>query len=163
MAGLVVLGDDGGEPENGRHGGAGLLEPDRRFGESQVHRLVDEGHLLAVVMSRRPTTSAVGGTGVVVGLVDRLPAADQVAERLGHELDVASPCVCAIRFHEESAGFEEPAGKGEMVQRDPGHNAGVSRRREHVAVVAHRRLVVVALLRLDARPLNRQPVMGQAQ
>ena len=64
----VVLGDDGGEPENGGHRGTGLLEPDRCLGEGQVDRLVDEGHLVLVVMSGRPTASAVGGTGVVIGL-----------------------------------------------------------------------------------------------
>ena len=46
---------------------------------------------VVVGVPRRPAASAIGGPGVVVGLVDRLPAADEVTERLGHEVDVSPP------------------------------------------------------------------------
>jgi len=161
--GVVVPGNDGRQAEDGGDGEAGFLQADRGFGEGQVHRLVDNGHLLAVVVPGRPAASAVGGPGVVVGLVDRLPTADQVSERLGYEVDVSPPHLCSILLEEESAGVEEPPGKGEVMERDPWHDAGNSRRLEDVAVVLDRPFVVGALVGLEAGPLHRQAVVGQAQ
>ena len=47
--GIVIVENDGGQAENGRHGNAGLLQADRSLGEGQVDRLVDDGHLLLSV------------------------------------------------------------------------------------------------------------------
>ena len=116
-----------------------------------------------VGVPRRPAAPAVGGLGVVVGFVDRLPPTDDVTEGLGHEVHMSSPYLCPVLLDEESSGGEEPPGKGEVVERNPRHDSGIVRRGEHVAIVADGLLVVAALVGLEAGPLDGQPVVGQAK
>ena len=49
------------------------------------------------------------------------------------------------------------------MERHPGHNAGIVRGRQDIAIVADGPLVVIALVGLETGPLDRQPVMGQAK
>ena len=87
-------------------------------------RLVGQRHLVAVVVARGPSPAAVGAPGVVVRLVDRLPAEHEVAERLGHERHVASPGVGAVGLDEEPALVGEPARQREVVEAHPRRHPG---------------------------------------
>ena len=71
----------------------------RRSAASAVARCiasVDDGDFVAVVVAGRKAAAAVRGERVEVRLVHRLPPADEIAERLGHAVDVARPGVGAI-------------------------------------------------------------------
>ena len=50
------------------------------LGGRQLNSLGDGGPLIPVVVAGRPSPAAVSHRRVVIGLVDRLPAADEVAE-----------------------------------------------------------------------------------
>ena len=114
-------------------------------------------------MTRWPSPSAVGGSGVVVRLVDRLPPGHQVAERVGHEVDVAAPDLGPIGLDEESARRQEPPGEREVVEAHPGRDPRLVGGGQDVAVVPDGGRVVDAGLGLEARPLHRQAVVGQAE
>ena len=151
------------EPEDRCHRCAGLPQP---YGGLRCRQLDGFGRLrpfVTVVVPRRPTPTPILGRGVVVRLVDRLPPAHQVAESLGHEIDVARPRVGAVGLDEEAAGVGEPARQREVVQADP----RLRRRRlgplEHVAVVRDRRWSWTPRLGLDPGPLDREAMMRQAE
>jgi plasmid stability protein len=129
--GEVVLLDDRGQPEDRRDRCARLSQAHSGFRSRELDCLVDDRDVRTVVGAGRPSASAVGGTRVVVGLVDGLPTASEVAERLGHELDVPRPRACTAARVEEAAFCSEPTGEGEVMQAHPRRDAGVARRREH--------------------------------
>ena len=99
---------------------------------------------------------------VVVRLVDRLPSADQVPERLGDELDVARPPL-TVGSDEEAAARREPSRQREVVERHPRCDACVVGGVKHVPVVRDRALVVDPVVGLQPGPVHRQAVMGQPQ
>ncbi len=90
--------------------------------------LVDKGSFSRVVVAGRPAVTSVGDLAVVVGLVDRLPPEGEIAERLGDEVDVSSPCLGAVALDEEPAIAGEPARQREVVQADPRRHACLARR-----------------------------------
>ena len=76
-----------------------LAEANACFGGGQVNRLGHVGEPVRLVPTGRPAPTAVCRTGVVVGLIDRLPPADQVAEGLRDEVDPATErfqLVCSL-------------------------------------------------------------------
>src|SRR5687767_11591389 len=119
--------------------------------------------LLAIVVSGWPAATAVRGTGVVVGLVDRLPSIDEVAEGVSHRVDVSRPVLGPVLLKEKSALGREPCGQREVVQANPRRNAGVARRGQDVAVSRELVLIDMAFVGLDAGPLDGQPVVGQSK
>ena len=98
------------------------------------------------------------------GLVDRLPSEHEIAEGLRTERNVPRPEVGTRMLVDEAAlaDLGEPARQREVMQADPRLHARRVRGREHLAVVLDRRGVAPAFLGLDARPLDRQPVVRQA-
>ena len=76
---------------------------------------------------------------------------------------MAAPDVGPIGLDEEPAGRQEPPGQREVVKAHPGGDAGVAGGRQDVAVVTDGGRVVDAGLRLEPRPLHRQPVVGQPE
>ena len=151
------------ETEDRRDRRAGLTEADRRLGVCEQDRFVDDGDLVAVVVTGREAPAAVAEAGVVVRLVHRLPPADEIAERLGHEVDMAGPGVRTSRFPEEAAFGCEPARQREVVEADPWRDAGVTSGSEHGAVVLDGAGVVHTGFGFDARPFDRQPMVGEAE
>ena len=96
-------------------------------------------------------------------LVDRLPTEDQVAERLGAELDVARPVVRAGPLVDEAAladSVNQP-GSVKWCRQTQGAMPALAGRAQHLAVVLDRRGVAAPLLGLDARPLDREAVVGE--
>ena len=128
-----------------------------------MDRLVDRCHLSRVVVTGWPSPSAIGGSRVVVGLVDRLPPAHQVGERVGDEVDVAAPDLGPVGLHEESAGCQEPAGEREVMQANPGRDPRVAGGGQNGTVMLYGGRVVDTGLGLEPRPLHRQSVMRQPQ
>ncbi len=101
--------------------------------------------------------------GVGHRLVDGLPPEHEVAEGLRHPVDVTGPVVAAGLVVQEAAEVVgEPAREREVVEAHPHRQAGVVRGLEHRAVVLDGVAVPVAGLGLEAGPLDRQPVVGEA-
>src|SRR5262249_43194987 len=117
-------------------------------------------HLAPVALRYRAAALHVDAC-VRARFVDRLPAEREVAERLGAECDVARPVVRAgaVVYEPALAGLGEPARQREVVETYPRMDAGRNRGFEHRAVVLDRSFVAPAFERLDARPLDRQPVV----
>jgi hypothetical protein len=149
--------------EHRAHRDAGLLQMHGGLGGGQLNPLDGGEPELPVVKPWREARAAVGQPGIDVGLVHRLPAAHEVAERLRHEVDMATPVLGPIDRHGERTLPCEPTRQGEVVQAHPGCDAGVTGGAQHGPVVRHGPGVVHAFLGLEARPLEREPVMGQAQ
>ena len=72
-------------------GDPGLLQAHSGLRRSELNSLGCHRPLASIVVARRPSSPAVGRRGVVVRLIDRLPASDQIAEGLRDELGVAGP------------------------------------------------------------------------
>ena len=110
-----------------------------RLPRSPVASLRRRPHRLGrVVVAGRPAPAAVGGQRVVVRLVHRLPAARQVTERLGDELDVPGPELRPVRLGQEAARRGEPPRQREVVQANPRLDPGRQRGGQDVAVVRRR-------------------------
>src|SRR5437867_1944452 len=111
----------------------------------------------AVLDSRRPDALVVAVEGEHLRLVDRGPEIDQIAVALARETreahevrDVSDPL--------PSAECREPAGIGEVVQRNHRGDAARPAGEEDTAVVVEGPLVVPTRLRLDSAPLDREAV-----
>ena len=117
----------------------------------------------AVAVAGRDGAEQVAAEGVEGRLVDRLPAGHQVAEGLGHPVDVAAPEQPALLVVAEAVEVVgEPARQREVVEAHPDRQAGVAPRLEDRAVALDLLLGVVALPRLEPVPVERQPVVGEA-
>src|SRR5262249_41508534 len=119
--------------------------------------------LVPVVAARRQAAAAVRAERIEVRLVHRLPAADEVAERVRDEVDVPAPVLRAVALDQERALRREPAGQGGVVQARPRGRAGVARGGEHRAVVRDGGAIVRTFLGLEPRPFDGQSVVGQAE
>ncbi len=128
----------------------------------QVDGLERLGELAGVAVAGRMDPPSEAGQGVERRLVDRLPARHEVAEGLGHPVDVALPVHAGLGFDEAALVLGEPARQREVVQAGPHVDPGVAGGAQHLGVVLDRSAVVVARLGLEPRPLERQPVLGQA-
>ena len=102
--------------------------------------------------TRRVDAPPVAGEGVEGRLVDRLPAGDQVAEGLGHPVDVALPEEAGLGVDEPAFVLGEPPGQREVVQAHPHVDPGVAGRLQHLGVVLDRVGVVAAGLRARGGP-----------
>ena len=94
---IVVLGDDRREAEDRRDRRAGLPQADGGFRVGEQDRFVDDGDLVTVIVCGWEAPAAVAEARVVIRLVDGLPSAREIAERLRHEVGVTSPGVRVAR------------------------------------------------------------------
>ena len=91
------------------------------------------------------------------GLVDRHPPRDHVAKRLGARGCIAGKAHRCIGCAEASR-LREPHRNREVVQRDHGLHPVAAAGAHHIRVVRQRVAVELPGLRLDACPLDREPV-----
>jgi len=94
---------------------------------------------------------------VDVGLVDRAPQPDELAQLLGHPAHERQPRVSRARRRPPAAPAE-PGGRGEVVERDHRCHALRPQLAQHLPVVLDLGAVEVALGGLHPGPLDRQPV-----
>src|SRR5260370_36465547 len=114
-------------------------------------------------MTRRPAAVEVGSERVIVRLIDGLPAPGKVAERLGDELDMPRPRAGPVPLGKESARVREPPRQREVVQADPGLEAGGQCCAEHVTVVADGSRVWPTWLGFHTCPVDREPRVVQPE
>ena len=155
--------DHSGETEDGRHGSTRLLQHHCRLGIGEMDRLGGDGPLEPVVVAGRPCPGTIGRPRVVVGFVHRLPASDQVAKGLRHVVDVPRPYLGSVAFLQEAAAVGEPTRQREVVQAHPRLYSRLQRGCQDLPVVRDGAIVVPTRLRLDPGPLDREPVVPQAE
>ena len=97
-----------------------------------------------------------------VGLVDRAGERHEIAEVPHRALAEAGEALRRPRLLPASGG-RDPAGRGEMVKGEDRREAVLVAGGEHAPVVLERRARELALLGLDARPLEREAVRVQPE
>jgi hypothetical protein len=127
-----------------------------------VHRAEHADGLLPVAVSGGDGPEQVPAEGVEGRFVDRLPPSHQVAEGLADPVDVAAPQQPARLVVSEAVEVVgEPARKGEVVEAHPDREARFTTGLEDGAVALDLLLGVVALLRLQPVPVEREPVVRE--
>ena len=124
--------------------------------------VVDRPPQRGVAPSGREGAGEVAEHGDDVGLVERATPADEVAERLRRRAAEAGEAIGRLRLL-PAAVVRHPTGRREVVEGDDRRDAVLVARRAHPAVVVECGLGELALLRLDATPLDREPVRAEAE
>ncbi len=145
-----------------RHRSRPAAQQTGRLGLGGAQRRTGVLFVVGPVATRGERALAVAEPRHQVGLVDRHPAGHEVADGLGHPVDVPGPHEYGLVVEPAPLVVGEPPGRGAVQQADPHVDAGVVGGGEDSAEVGDLVVVPPAGVGLEPGPLDGEPVVPDA-